>query len=1184
MEDWQIFDSQKAALEAKGYFVVETGQPGEFNVLDSFNFHFGFIYAHDPYTLVRPDGTIQLASDLRPLPSHDLSRGPGGPPQQWAGGPPSGPAAPWGPGNVHPGPHPQFPAQWGPRAPMRPRYGFPGQMAPPPPHHFRPPFGPPHPRPPGYGPPREMLPPFRGPRPMPPGFGPPREMGPPFGQRHPMAPHLGPPRQFGPPGQMAPHFGQAREMDPQFGPPRHMRPFDPEPPAHQDEPTDQPESRARKRPAAEYPVAKRAKTANSHSEVIPGVYGKDLNFVGLDPKSEPYNPLSWPLIDVSELSPVSCKDGKRLKWFDLKCGSAIVVLHDPERLFATSRYYSKTTFETGYAYSGSIFDERINMRARVRKLRDLVWDFDSDHVTADQLQPYNYKPVTRAIEPAKAAQAGLELGDRNSKLVVNTEGQDWHLAVVQSSDPERTTRVQGQPDKKYLVVKGAADFDTRTEIPTDKAFVSKAKIDNSAAKGVIVSGNSLEKVLFEGGRMFRTVEGLARTTDSFKEARMWTLTREQDNPAKECTISILDIGVRGRSGELFRDLEVDDEQENEYWQQLDKVRLVRSFVALIPDSLDKNPEGVKNLINVVITQDIHPVEGEMHIIYVIHRSGQYYSHQVYHNVKFVDVDLSRRDVMEGVVKRVPRAPKDDLVDGFTALTKQAEPESADMFRPAEQPRKFPGCGETIVFTGGPREGFRTRGFYNEFWKRVISPERASDPEQVNMFSRWQPFYGHDFTGRDYLAEPIGNFKPHEILIVNMADYLRVSNLGNHNFWSTGYKVNKAEQCFLSGAGHTSQSFVGCPQVQVCTFMVQVHKPDDDRIKCVLYDFSGIGEVDTHDYGRDCDPNTMAHFQAALDLQMGARYPQRFYYTNPVIQDQTETTVPLEELRSVEQDVIEFPDHNAFNGTIRENCFYFINSVPLEGKVKVGVANLPFNCRAFTLNSRQLCDKLIHNKPRIAPPDYLVERTTTSEQPRMLVRGSIWDDDSKRGRVVGVVDSSRSSLIVARASFFMPRDDVAKRHTFASVSGVDYHEDRQVLQERPDNCKVVTVRMTDKIRGSYIDLNHVVRYVASPVFDVVKGYPVQGFYVYQLPRRDDDSDSGFKTIKYFTDIHTDKGHRVSHFRIDTRGRGQSSGGRGAMGRGRGGSSARGHQTSHSNLPNMSKLFAVLSSSALAQLLI
>ncbi|KAI1300216.1 hypothetical protein HDE_03480 [Halotydeus destructor] len=119
---------------------------------------------------------------------------------------------------------------------------------------------------------------------------------------------------------------------------------------------------------------------------------------------------------------------------------------------------------------------------------------------------------------------------------------------------------------------------------------------------------------------------------------------------------------------------------------------------------------------------------------------------------------------------------------------------------------------SLKVNGGNHTVYLMRGYYNEFWKKVIDLSRAGTAEQIEMFRRWQPFFGHDFTGRHYLTDPLNNLKPHEVHVVKMADYLRECGSTFYNT-VTGCSFNQFSRVLLSGTGNDKQSRIGAPNVQ-----------------------------------------------------------------------------------------------------------------------------------------------------------------------------------------------------------------------------------------------------------------------------------------------------------------------------------------------------------------------------------
>ncbi|KAI1300132.1 hypothetical protein HDE_03460 [Halotydeus destructor] len=832
-----------------------------------------------------------------------------------------------------------------------------------------------------------------------------------------------------------------------------------------------------KKPATGLPDVRRpagADVTQSQAPAVPSAVrrieralGSAAAFVATDPHSQLGDPRTWPQLDTSLLSP-ECEaradrhPQDKFKWFLDGRKHCIDVCQERDKVFPTSRFYSK----------------------RRQTLDDLVWRRDRDLRTAAQLNAeYGYTQVDRNVK--SVSEPTVKVTERNSKQLTDK----LNLAIVQASD-DALTVVQGQTGSTYLVAKGAANFGSATSIPVGQGYVSPKTVKVDPGEGVDVNGLRLERALFEAGRLCRRANILARTVESFHDARMWTVTRDSDVRDKQFSLTILDIGVRGRSSP-YRDLGWVNHLEKQYHAHMAKVDKVRLFVALVPDSFDKDPPGMKNQINVVLLQDVLPVEGELHIIYLIHHRGSYYSHPVYENVKLVDVDLS------GAAERAIFSRHIDALMGG----KETIP--TGQFTALESLNEKIGCGQDV----NERRwvSLRLRGYHNEFWKRVVEPARAgAGSEQEALFKRWQPFYMHDFSGRQYLAEPLGNFKPEEIHVVNMAQLLTLSGL-------------------LSGIGSGFNSGTESAPVRIFTFMVQVEVPDD-KIRCVIYDFAHMEGADSTNFDSNAERDTLGYFRFLSKLKWDKAEPPVPFVTG---KDSGGRTVKrgeesYEEVSRTETNLvhIQCPANMAdpfdvtgkkvfqFKGTLKEMHFHFVSSVDIEDKVKVGVANLPLSCRAFTVHSRKMCDNLIDQVPHSMPTTYREEwKSNGMMVARMYLKGAIWDENEKR-KYVGIMDSMRSTLIVMRPTFRRTSPDDPRDHRvyfFGQYFDKGQHGEQKYWVDRLEpKSSVWTVSFslkhtTGAQKGVWGDASHGLRGISCPVFDLVKGYPVQGFYRhFELP--------------------------------------------------------------------------------------
>ncbi|KAI1300130.1 hypothetical protein HDE_03462 [Halotydeus destructor] len=325
-----------------------------------------------------------------------------------------------------------------------------------------------------------------------------------------------------------------------------------------------------------------AEHALSQPVIIKKALGSAINFVATSSHSRLDNPSSWPQLDTSLL----CRDCEgnggqeagKFSWYLDLCRNCLDVCHDPGRVFPTSRFYSKVRQGICYAYAvNRTFAHKTDER-RIT-LDELVWRREQDGTTEAQLSAaYGYARVDRSVR--SVSEPVVSVNERNCKRLMDNGGRTLDLVVVQASD-QAVTVLQGQADTLYLVAKGAANFAAATSIPADQGYISPKKVQINPLQGVDVNGLRLERALFEAGRLCRKTYGLARTLDSFHDARMWNLTRDSEVQSKQFTLTILDIGVRGRSSP-YRDLGWENHPEGQYHAHMDKVDKVRLFVALIP--------------------------------------------------------------------------------------------------------------------------------------------------------------------------------------------------------------------------------------------------------------------------------------------------------------------------------------------------------------------------------------------------------------------------------------------------------------------------------------------------------------------------------------------------------------------------------------------------------------------------
>ncbi|KAI1300143.1 hypothetical protein HDE_03484 [Halotydeus destructor] len=844
-----------------------------------------------------------------------------------------------------------------------------------------------------------------------------------------------------------------------------------------------------------------------------GVFGSGTAFVSLNDSSHPFNPSSWPTLTRQAL-----KDYSGNSWCVDDQSGCIHVNEEPKTAkFVTSRFYNKMRQEICYAYTSKP-EETSKTSATAANIDQLIYDFDEDKNTTKTLEELGCKLIQPSLPKPES---NLVLGDRNSKLIMKVDGKPWYLGVAQFSIDGNLTVSESltherEENRHYLMAKGAANFDTkRNSIPKGKQYCPTTSLTfPSSGTWKPVNGMALDRVFFEHGRLCRRSTELAKKKDSFEHSRMWTLTREADDPAKEHTLSILDIGVRAPSSAI-RDIGFDNHSDSAYKQEIAKIKIVRCFVALVPGVLDTNGPSEGPLVNVVNLQDIHPVDQELHIIYLVHSTGKYFTHHVYENVKLVDVDMSGvRDDFRVLDRDTVKQERDHEEDKerifreefkrFAASFKELvnrdhTPQNGTDVEDMDEVKIDRGCALNV--NGGNMVRATFRGVYNEFWKRVIDPTRAETKEQVEMYRRWQPFYIHDFIERLYLAEPLRNFQPHEIHVVRVADYLRECDRTFRNT-VTGCALNLAATEFLSGVGLNSQSTIGEPEVALESTMIQVNVPDE-RIKCIIYDFKGVETLTTRYYNGDAEQQAMVYFRQALDLNRGTKSPQRLFISRGLGTSALEDRSIRQRVSQRDPDIKEMIVNGYklksgnkevsvdFRGYTRVKWFYFVNSTDLDRRVKVGVANLPFNCRAATVDSHTLYKAFFGdiNDDKIQKVKKLwsISKSSRPKLANYQIYGSAWSSEPGK-QVVGVLGGQKK-LRVAASSTFMTRK--ADNHTVVFVNNVDY-EDIDMQQEHISSGSKEVWSISLCTPGSP-DSNHNVRAIAVPMFDVCKGYPLQGFY-------------------------------------------------------------------------------------------
>ncbi|KAI1300131.1 hypothetical protein HDE_03463 [Halotydeus destructor] len=422
-----------------------------------------------------------------------------------------------------------------------------------------------------------------------------------------------------------------------------------------------------------------------------------------------------------------------------------------------------------------------------------------------------------------------------------------------------------------------------------------------------------------------------------------------------------------------------------------------------------------------------------------------------------------------------------------------------------------GCGQDV---NEQRDVMlRLRGFHNEFWKRVVDPARAGvGSEQEALFNRWQPFHMHDFSGRHYLAEPLGNFEPHEIHVVKMAKLLTVCSQAYENV-KVGERLNASSRDFLSCVGSHFNSGMDTTPVLKSTYIVQVEVPDD-KIRCVIYDFANMEEVVSPQCAATAEQDTLGYFRYlntleydgtglppvpfASGVDLGGRPQRNATYYGQL--SQTETNLVHIQCPANMPDPFD-PTGQAmfqFKGTIKEMNFHFVSSVDIEDKVKVGVANLPLCCRAFTVHSRKMCEDLVYQVPYKTPATFRQQWPPNGKiVPKFVVRGAVWDD-REDFKMAGLVNSNRNALNVMRPLFHSTSDQDTRPHGVVLVGNRFEPNSPHWVDRLPPNYNFLTISLVPMStagsgKANAIDVSHHLRAISCPIFDLAKGYPVQGFY-------------------------------------------------------------------------------------------
>ncbi|KAI1300165.1 hypothetical protein HDE_03535 [Halotydeus destructor] len=402
---------------------------------------------------------------------------------------------------------------------------------------------------------------------------------------------------------------------------------------------------------------------------------------------------------------------------------------------------------------------------------------------------------------------------------------------------------------------------------------------------------------------------------------------------------------------------------------------------------------------------------------------------------------------------------------------------------------------------------KVRGYYNKFWKLVCDPTKEEDVDHATLYARWQHFYQHDFLGFNYLASPVNIYEPDEIHLVNVADFLRENNIMNQPF--IGESENRGEKVFLSGAFDESQSYIGAPFVVYNNYMVQVEVPDVIKIKCVIYDFEGLEEY-LNDHSED---KAKAIFREMSQLtKVGdSQIPQRLYFSRVEVNGSGKD-FSLETSQSQEDEqkkiLVKCSEElsNYTQGCIQLNLFYFVSHVGID-HIKVGVANVPFNCRSFVTHHQSLCRNVLERnygnvERKLHCVDYKFPDRKKAKKmavrDKYPVRGCLWREGGNP--IVGIVEGRKAVQYVAQASLFTSLADTSTtvafmaRHDYsqANAAGIAPQPAPEGSASYNSNDKV-TVFVNTPASERMLELTHFVRQISSPIFDVAKGYPVHSFY-------------------------------------------------------------------------------------------
>ncbi|KAI1300163.1 hypothetical protein HDE_03533 [Halotydeus destructor] len=779
---------------------------------------------------------------------------------------------------------------------------------------------------------------------------------------------------------------------------------------------------------------------------IKDAFGKDTFFVkDIDGEANLGDPLTWPWTRRQDIT-------EREYW--LNAFGNLEVKHFKNRMVESGRFYNKEHQRNCYSYSVSDVSGNLSIPKE-----GIIWEYDSDKTRQGALTRFGYDP--QELDNSTGCVVDhVDVSKTNGrKFITKQGGKSYYLSVVRATSNDIATTLENTAASAcHLVAIGAANRTLIREYITTQI----EKQSNKVARLVIVKGTKLEEILSSASSECLSVDRLARTAESYDTCKMWNLTRNVTGSSRS-SLPMWDIGVRVRDRQDSRFVETKNRQGLKLFFQ---ASLVRCFVALVPD--DQDGEGCSQMdINVVSVQDVHPVNGEMHIVYLLHHRGEFYTQRIYGSVLLVHVKMS-----------------ETFLNHFMQLYQKQK-------ITVVQPKPI------------PKPTIKVRGYYNEFWKNVCHPTRKKmDADQVELYTRWQHFYQHDFLGVNYLASPLSTFRPGEIHIVNVVRLLKANSYSCF----IGDSENKGERVFLSGAYDSSQSYTGAPFVVYKNFIVQVEVPDENEIKCVIYDFQGLNEY----LADDTEGKAKAMFEAMANLTKASdsNIPQRLFFSRVVVNGRPRN---YDFKSSQEQEdgkhniLVPCPEdlENHALGCIYLNLFYFVSHVGID-HIKVGVANVPFNCRSYVTHHDSFCKNVVERNYGSSGnnfcqdfrfPDKKTATILRTQSNKYPVRGCLWREGDDQ--IVGIVDGRQAPQYLAQASLFKT---VATTSTkVAIMTNYEYSDKNVVIQPALDKSQGfnandrVTVYINTPATDRRLEMTHFVRQVSNPIFDITKGYPVHGFY-------------------------------------------------------------------------------------------